>query len=151
MVVGPCHAKRDFGNVGLIKEVARDNWGMAWLDRLFAGFVAGYGEFVWAVNLQRLSTHEGDRVADGAQRQSRCGVVDGHVGVVVSPAVGPRFGSVGLSLGRFVDKLLYGITAKDVVGLTIAAGIVLCLALAASYVPARRAVRVDPMTALRRQ
>jgi putative ABC transport system permease protein len=56
-----------------------------------------------------------------------------------------------LSLGRFVEKLLYGMAGKDVLGLTIAAAIVLCVALAASYLPARRAVRVDPMTALRHQ
>jgi ABC-type antimicrobial peptide transport system permease subunit len=56
-----------------------------------------------------------------------------------------------LSLGRFVENLLYGMTAKDSFGLTIAAAVVLSVALAASYIPARRAVRVDPMSALRHQ
>src|SRR5262245_35510198 len=30
------NAKRDFGNVDLIKEVTRDVWGMAWIERFFA-------------------------------------------------------------------------------------------------------------------
>src|SRR5262245_8737802 len=30
------NARRDFGNVDLVKEVTREAWGMAWIDRLIA-------------------------------------------------------------------------------------------------------------------
>jgi ABC-type lipoprotein release transport system permease subunit len=45
--------------------------------------------------------------------------------------------------------MLFGLTARDPWSYTAALGIVLVLAMVASLVPARRAVAVDPMIALR--
>ena len=65
-------------------------------------------------------------------------------------AVGLRIGVAGaLSLGRFLQSLLYGVGAADPVTLV---GVVLLLAsaaIAACLVPALRAVGIDPIAALR--
>jgi hypothetical protein len=65
--------------------------------------------------------------------------------------------AVGLALGgglayaasRLIDSRLYGVAPQDPLTLAAATGLLLVVALAASYVPALRASRVDPMTALR--
>jgi ABC-type antimicrobial peptide transport system permease subunit len=54
-----------------------------------------------------------------------------------------------LGCGRLLSSLLYGIHSNDIVTLGLAALALVCVALLASYFPARRAMRVDPMTALR--
>ncbi len=62
-------------------------------------------------------------------------------------------GAAGLGLaflaGRFLESLFYGVTAGDPVGLT-AVGLLLAGGAAlASFLPARRALRLDPATVLR--
>ena len=69
---------------------------------------------------------------------------------------GMRVTAVGVLLGvggafaatRVLGSLLYGIGAGDLPTYGAAAGIVALTALAATYIPARRASRVDPKTAL---
>lgn len=52
-------------------------------------------------------------------------------------------------LGRVTASLLFGIAPHDPASLAIAAGTVTAAALVASYLPARRAGKVDPVVALR--
>ena len=64
---------------------------------------------------------------------------------------------VGLALGggmayaasRLIDSRLYGVAPQDPLTLVLATGLLLLVALSAAYLPAVRASRVDPMTALR--
>jgi putative ABC transport system permease protein len=53
------------------------------------------------------------------------------------------------ALGRLIDSLLYGARAFEFLGIASSLAVLLIVALAASYFPARRATHVDPMTALR--
>ena len=66
--------------------------------------------------------------------------------------VGTVLGLVcALGCARLLSSLLYGIRSNDIVTLGVAAGALVCVALVASYFPARRAMRVDPMIALRHE
>jgi ABC-type lipoprotein release transport system permease subunit len=54
-------------------------------------------------------------------------------------------------LTRFLGNLLYGVSAKDPFTLTIVAILLALVALAACSIPACRAMKVDPMAALRNE
>ena len=68
-------------------------------------------------------------------------------------------GALGLGAGlgiasrvlRQVDSLLYETSAADPLALGAALGLLIAVALLAAYVPARRAMRVDPLVALREE
>jgi ABC-type antimicrobial peptide transport system permease subunit len=94
-------------------------------------------------------THEmGVRVALGAQARdvARLVVREG-VGVT---AVGTVIGlAAALAGGRFVESLLYEVSPRDPLVLAVVAVTLLSIAVAATLVPAWRAMRVDPVVALR--
>ena len=54
-----------------------------------------------------------------------------------------------LALTRLVSGMLYGVAPGDPLSMALAAGAMLAAALLAAAIPAHRASRVDPMTALR--
>jgi hypothetical protein len=55
-----------------------------------------------------------------------------------------------LALGRYLRTLLYEVAPGDPVTLATATAVLMITALAASYLPLRRALAADPMTSLRR-
>ena len=63
--------------------------------------------------------------------------------------LGVTLGAFGAyALGGVLSKLIYGVSAADPVTLLLAAGTLSVATLAACYVPARRAARVDPARTL---
>jgi predicted permease len=105
-----------------------------------------YGVIAYAVSRR---THElGVRVALGAttDRIARMVINEG----LVLTSIGVGIGIVGaLLLGRVVSSLLFGVSSRDPLTLV---GVVVALAgiaTVASWLPARRAARVDPLTAIR--
>jgi predicted permease len=90
----------------------------------------------------------GIRVALGAQRSDVMRLVlgDGAKMALVGVGVGIV---AALGLTRFLTSVLYGVSATDPVTFVAVATMLAAVALAACYIPARRAMRVDPMIALR--
>ena len=65
-------------------------------------------------------------------------------------AIGTALGLI-VSLGttRLLSSMLYGVNPTDALSLLGSTVLVILVAIAASYIPARRAAKVDPMVALR--
>jgi ABC-type antimicrobial peptide transport system permease subunit len=90
----------------------------------------------------------GIRMALGAQGSDVLRLVVGQGMRLV--ALGLAIGLVGAwLLSRALSSQLYGITAADPATYVSVAAILAAVALTASWLPARRAVRVDPMLSLR--
>ena len=87
-------------------------------------------------------------IALGAQRRDllRLIVGQGILLVLIGAAIGI---AAGLGVTRFISSMLYGLHANDLVTFAAVAILLTLVALAACYIPARRAMRVDPMVALR--
>ncbi len=105
-----------------------------------------YGVTAYAVT-QRTAEF-GIRLALGAQTGGVIHMVMRQNLVLVG--AGTAIG-LGLSLvsTRFLNRLLFGVSALDPVTFAGAALVLIAVAMAASYIPARRVTQVDPMTALR--
>jgi predicted permease len=90
----------------------------------------------------------GIRVALGAQKREVLAMVVGQ-GIRLA-AGGAAIGlAVSLALGRWLQAQLFGIGAFDSLTLAVTAAVLLGAAVLASYLPARRAMRVNPIEALR--
>ena len=94
-------------------------------------------------------THEiGVRMALGAQRNDVLRLVLGHGAKMALIGVAAGI-AASLALTRLMAKLLFGVSAYDPLTFLAVACLLVAVALAAAYIPARRAMRVDPMIALR--
>jgi len=115
---------------------------------LLLAMVGLYG--VTAYGVARRQAEIGIRMALGAQPASVVWLVLREVGAML--AIGSALGlAASLAAGRLVASLLYGVRPYDAGPLAIAA-VVLGIATGfAAYLPAHRAARLDPMTALREE
>jgi len=132
-------------------SVAQRRFAMLLLG-LFAGVALGlaligiYGTISYAVRQRR---HEiGVRIAIGARPADVLGMIMGQ-GFRLT-AIGIAAGLAGaFALTRFLKSLLFGVTETDPVMFILIPALLLTVAMLASYLPARRAAAIDPITALR--
>jgi putative ABC transport system permease protein len=116
---------------------------------LLALSLAAIGCYAVVASSVAQRTHEiGLRMALGAQPFNVLRLVVGH-GMRLT-FIGVAFGVGGaLALTRLMSSLLFGVSATDPLTFVTVSILFLFVALAACYVPVRRAMRVDPMTAIR--
>ena len=118
----------------------------------FAGLavlLSAVGMFGMIAHAVSQRTHEfGVRMALGAQRRDVAQLVLGEGFKIVTLGVLAGIGA-SLALTRFTRTLLYGVGASDPLTFATVAILFTLVALAAAYLPAHRASRVDPMVALR--
>jgi putative ABC transport system permease protein len=135
----------------LADSIAQQRFSMVLLA-IFAGValvLAAVGIYgVMSYSVAQRTREIGIRMALGAQ-----------TGAVLKLAVGYgiKLVLIGIAIGliaafaltRLMSTLLFGVTATDPITFTLISLLLICVAALASYIPARRATKVDPMIALR--
>jgi predicted permease len=127
---------------------------MALLSGFFgvlAGLLATVGLYgVISYLVARRRNEIGIRMALGADRRRVVGMVMREAGKLV--AVGVAIGmALSLIAGRSASALLFGLKPHDPATLVTACAVLALIAAFASFVPARRASKLDPMAALRHE
>ena len=128
-------------------------------DELMAtlcGFFGGLAVLLAAIGLYGVISYTvaqrtneiGIRMALGSQRNGVVRLILGEVAILIGVGL-----VVGLALtlagGEAASSMLFGLKARDPLTLALAAVILAAIGFAASFLPAHRASRLDPMTALR--
>lgn len=132
-------------------SIARERFAMTWLGVLAAIALAlasvGIYSVISHVTTQR-TREVGIRLALGAQTSDVMTLVvrNGMTLALIGVAIGLA-GS--LTMTQLIESLLFGVTPSDVTTLASVSALLIVVSLLASYIPARRATKVDPLVALR--
>jgi predicted permease len=133
---------RSFTNQTIIAELSL----FFGLVAVFLSCIGLYGLMSYLVG--RRTGEIGIRMALGADRATVAWNVMREISFMVCIGIFIGF-PITLLLSRYVHSMLYGLTGADPFSLAAAVLLLLLAGLAAGYLPARRASRVDPMVALR--
>ncbi|MGB9461631.1 MAG: ABC transporter permease [Candidatus Acidiferrum sp.] len=133
------------------KSVARTSFtlvmlGIAGAMALALGLIGIYGVISYTVSQRKreigirlaLGAQSGDVVSMVLRQGAKLALAGVGIGVVAA-----------LALARLMTSLLFGVTPHDPVTFAAVAALLISVALVACYIPARRAMKVDPMVALR--
>lgn len=157
-VVQQSHPDLPIVNIRTQEEQIDDNMR---LERTFATLTTAFGVLalllacigiygIMSNSVSRRTNEIGIRMALGAKPGLVMRMVLGETWWLT--AIGVIAGMSGaLALGRTVAAMLYGVKAYDAATFIASAMVLIIVALAASWIPARRAASVDPMQALRHQ
>jgi ABC-type antimicrobial peptide transport system permease subunit len=124
----------------------------AWLVGGFAtlalllGVVGLYGVIAYSVS--QRTREIGVRMALGAQRSSVYQLILKEAGWLVTTGIGAGL-MCSIAAANLIRGLLFGVRSWDAATLAAVSAVLATSAMLASYIPARRAARVDPMVALR--
>jgi predicted permease len=143
-------------NVQTMDEVVSNSFAARRLSMILLGVFAALALVLACVGIYGVisylvgqRTHEiGVRMALGAQPSDVLRLVVGHGARMALVGVAIGIGAA-LGLTRLMANQLFGVSAHDPLTFTGVAVLLIIVALAACYIPARRAMRVDPMIALR--
>ena len=137
--------------------IERSYWQQTLYSKLFTAFAAialvlaavgVYGVISYSVS--QRTREIGVRVALGAQRTNVLGLIVGQGALLA--AVGIGIGLAGaLGVTRFLRAMLFGVSPFDPLSFVAVTVVLSTIAFFASYLPARRAARVDPVEALRQE
>jgi predicted permease len=105
-----------------------------------------YGIMAYAVS--RRTREIGIRMALGADPSEVARVVLARTAMLLAVGISMGF-ALSYAGGQFFGQILYGISAHDPLTYLCAIALMVLVAFVACWVPARRAIRVDPLTALR--
>ncbi|MGH9791036.1 MAG: ABC transporter permease, partial [Candidatus Acidiferrales bacterium] len=142
----------------VLKTVIRARLQQEWLMATLSGFFGALAIVLAAVGLYgvisymvtRRRNEIGIRMALGAQARNVLALILREAGVLV--AVGLAIGTLlTLAAGRAASSMLYGLQPYDAAMMSLAVVFFAAVALAASYLPARRAARLDPLSTLREE
>jgi predicted permease len=143
-------------NVQTLNEVVSNSFAARKLSMILLGIFAALALLLACVGIYGVisylvgqRTHEiGVRVALGAQSNDVMRLIIGHGAkmAVIGVAIGT---ATALALTRLMSNQLFGVSAHDPLTFTAVACLLILVSVAACYVPARRAMRVDPIVALR--
>ena len=115
---------------------------------LLLAMIGLYG--VMSYNVTRRRNEIGIRMALGAEPGRVLRMVMGEVGLLIG--VGLALGlALTLATTRLVASFLYGMTPRDPMTLSLAVALLAAMAALAGYLQARRASRLEPLTALREE
>jgi len=123
---------------------------------MLATFFGGLALLLAAVGLYGLMSYTvtrrtseiGIRMALGAQRRDVLGLIVGEVTWLALAGIAAGV-PLALAASRLISGMLFGVSPADPATIAFSAVILLGIAILAGYLPARRASRIDPMTALR--
>jgi len=122
---------------------------MLGFDAFIALLLAAIGIFGVMANLVGERTREiGVRLALGARREDVLGMILRRAGTLTCAGVGVGL-VLAFALAHGVANLLYEVSPNDPVVFSSITATITAIALLASWLPARRAARIDPMAALR--
>ncbi len=139
-----------------MQDVIKDSLTARRFTRLLLGVFAGLALMLAAVGIYGVvsyfvtqSTHDiGVRMALGADPGSVRGFVLGDALRIALIGIGVG-AAVGFAITRVMRELLFGVSAGDPLTFAGVAVLLSAVTMLASYIPARRATKIDPMIALR--
>lgn len=150
------NANLSFFNARSMEEVIADNMQDTSLQTALLGTFAGIALLLAAIGLYGVMAYAvaqrtreiGIRMALGAEPRAVLGMIMGRGGLLT--VAGVALGApAAFGLARWMRSLLFGVGAGDPVTFAAVALLLSLVSMMACYIPARRAMRVDAITALR--